>query len=131
MAPPQEVAIFDGTVAQNVALTWGSDIDENRVRTALQRAQLLETIESRKDGIHGRVGERGLALSGGQRQRLGIARALYMDPLVLVLDEATSAWTPPPKPPSPRPSANSTARSLSSRSPTASPRSATTIRSAS
>jgi ABC-type bacteriocin/lantibiotic exporter with double-glycine peptidase domain len=88
---PQEVAIFDGTVAQNVALTWGSDIDEDRVRTALQRAQLLETIESRKDGINGRVGERGLALSGGQRQRLGIARALYMDPLVLVLDEATSA----------------------------------------
>lgn len=88
---PQEVAIFDGTVAQNVALTWGSDIDEDRVRTALRRAQLLETIESRKGGIHGRVGERGLALSGGQRQRLGIARALYMNPLVLVLDEATSA----------------------------------------
>lgn len=88
---PQEVAIFDGTVAQNVALSWGGDLDEDRVRTSLAKAQLLETIENRPQGIHGRVGERGGSLSGGQRQRLGIARALYMNPLVLVLDEATSA----------------------------------------
>ena len=88
---PQEVAIFDGTVAQNVALSWGGELDEDRVRTSLAKAQLLETVEARPGGINGRVGERGGSLSGGQRQRLGIARALYMDPLVLVLDEATSA----------------------------------------
>lgn len=89
---PQSVSLFDATVAENVALTWDrAKVDEDRVRTALQRAQLLSTIEAREGGIDARIGERGLALSGGQRQRLGIARGLYNNPRVLVMDEATSA----------------------------------------
>ncbi|MEX1078659.1 MAG: ABC transporter ATP-binding protein [Homoserinimonas sp.] len=88
---PQDVALFDATVAQNVALSWSGEIDRDRVRAALRQAQLLDTIEAREDGIDGTIGERGLALSGGQRQRMGIARALYAQPLVLVMDEATSA----------------------------------------
>ncbi|MDO5663101.1 MAG: ABC transporter ATP-binding protein [Brachybacterium sp.] len=89
---PQQVALFDATVAHNVALSWDEDlIDEDRVRRALARAQLLDVIEARPDGIRGYVGEGGMALSGGQRQRLGIARALYAEPTVLFMDEATSA----------------------------------------
>ncbi len=88
---PQDVALFDSSIAQNVALSWTDDIDRDLVRTALRQAQLLDIVDARADGIDGLVGERGLALSGGQRQRLGIARALYARPLVLVMDEATSA----------------------------------------
>lgn len=87
---PQRVALFDGSIAQNVALTWGDDFDEERVKSAIAQAQLEELL-SRAGGIHEHIGERGMAISGGQQQRLGIARALYANPLVLVLDEATSA----------------------------------------
>ncbi|WP_024357448.1 ABC transporter ATP-binding protein [Leucobacter chironomi] len=89
---PQRVALFDGTIAQNVALSWTDDeIDRERVAYALERAQLGSLIADRTGGIDERIGERGVSLSGGQQQRLGIARALYTDPLVLVLDEATSS----------------------------------------
>jgi ABC-type multidrug transport system fused ATPase/permease subunit len=89
---PQNIFLLDTSIAQNVALgRSGAAIDRERLLKAAQLAQLDEFVGTLPDGYDHMIGERGMRLSGGQRQRIGIARALYTNASVLILDEATNA----------------------------------------
>lgn len=89
---PQTIYLSDSSVASNIAFgTTLKNINYKRLKKAIKEAQLFDFIKKCPKGVETKVGENGVQISGGQRQRIGIARAVYKDGDIIILDEATSS----------------------------------------
>ena len=89
---PQLITLTDSTIRENIAFGVSeNEINDDQIWKSIKESNLLNFIENLPNGINTIIGENGVRLSGGQRQRLGLARALYRTPKILIFDEATSA----------------------------------------
>lgn len=89
---PQRALLFNGSISENIAFGQAVQNTDERMREATRLAQLDGFLRNLPDGLETEIGDHGVKLSGGQRQRIALARALFRDPPIMILDEATSMY---------------------------------------